>query len=137
MTKATFTDLSRVPAAAGLYEIYLRSGRGLKVGTSSNLRRRLGQHARSKQNRLILKPGGNWNRPADVCSKQSILAKHLFFDRTIAPRHNLKNEGDRRGFLRDDCIVCYAPMPLTQAKARESLREKSGKFRYVGRARVR
>lgn len=65
---------------SGLYEIQTQDGRPLKVGISKQLCRRLCQHRASRQKPLRLKPGGHRSNPSDVISKQSVLAKHLYYD---------------------------------------------------------
>src|SRR5688572_14697033 len=80
----------------GIYEIHTTSGIRLKIGISSNLRKRLIQHRQSRQTALKLKPGGNRSNPQDVQSKQSILTQHLYYDAQIAPDFDLVSESGRR-----------------------------------------
>jgi hypothetical protein len=118
----------------GVYEIRTITGIPLKVGISDNLRRRLLQHRASRQSALTLKPGGTWENPQDVRSKQSILAHHLYYDAQIAPGFDLCCELGRCRFLEDRCvIVVELTDSIAAAKAIEKQREQIGGFRYVGR----
>ncbi|MFC6340098.1 hypothetical protein [Pseudomonas karstica] len=121
-----------VPAAPGLYEIVTDEGGMLKVGISGNLRKRLVQHRQSRQSRLKLKEGGQWSNPSDVMSKQSILAKHLFF-RSPVTGFDLKTEAGRQVFLEQRCHVLVT-VTLTREEAREMerLKEQSGAYPFVG-----
>jgi hypothetical protein len=135
MTKVRFSEIEAVvPDKPGLYEIYTLDGKALKVGIGTNLRRRLIQHRKSRQSRLALKAGGNWENPSDVVSKQSVLAKHLFFSAPVEG-YDLKTEVGRQAFL-DEC--CYVLFLVTsnreEARAIERVKEASGAFSYVGRA---
>lgn len=122
----------------GLYEIWTLSGVPLKVGIAEDLRQRLGDHRASRQTRLQLKSGGSWSRPEDVVSKRSILAKHLHFDRELAPDYDLACEEGRRGFLEDCCEVRIHPTSnREEARELEKQREATGLFRYTGRVRAR
>lgn len=138
MNEATFDDLDRIPSTIGSYEIHTSDGVPLKAGISANLRKRLRQHRDSKQSRLCLIPGGNWSNPGDVRSNRSILAKHLFFDRSLSTQYNLEREADRQCFLRDKCFIRWLSQPSRDvARVWERKREKSGRFRYCGRVRRR
>ena len=123
---------AEVPEEPGLYQIRTINDECLKVGIAQNLRKRLKQHRASRQACLRLKPGGDWANPADVVSKQSILAKHLFFDQRT--NYDLKTELGRQRFLHTECYVLFLPT-RTRAEAREMERqfEREGRFRYVGR----
>jgi hypothetical protein len=120
-----------VPTAPGLYEIVTDDGALLKVGISGNLRKRLIQHRQSRQSRLNLKEGGDWSNPSDVMSKQSILAKHLFFFSDTG--FDLKTESGRQAFLEQQCHV-FVTVTLTREEAREMelLKERSGAYQFVG-----
>jgi hypothetical protein len=122
----------------GIYEIFTKSGIGLKVGISKDIRERLIEHRASRQSALKLKPGGKMSRPNDVTSKQSILAKHLYYDRTIAPEYNLKSEEGRGKFL-EECCVIKARITDSKRKAKELEKQKEliGSFRYVGKVKIR
>jgi len=65
------------------------------------------QHRASRQNRLKLKPGGNRLNPNDVLSQESILAKHLYYNKTITKEYNLKTEDGRKAFLSDKCYIKF------------------------------
>jgi hypothetical protein len=136
--RVRFDSLDRVPKLPGLYELSLRSGRLLKVGIASNLRRRLRSHAASRQGSLCLKPGGHRRNPNDVSSKSSILAKHLYYDATLTHAYDLTTENGRQQFLHHRCLVRYVVTATRDvAKVRERELERSGKYRYVGRVVVR
>jgi hypothetical protein len=110
----------------------------LKVGIADDLRARLLQHRASRQSALKLKPGGDRSRPGDLESKGSVLAKHLYYDETVAPNHDLKTEVGRRAFLETGCVVRVEPTCTRQeARVLEKQREAAGVFRYVGRVRIR
>ncbi|MDO8962080.1 MAG: hypothetical protein Q7V02_08260 [Methylophilus sp.] len=134
--KVLFSDVeSKVTDAPGLYEIYTNSGVALKVGISSNLRKRLIQHSESKQHYLFC-PSGDWSVPKNVTSKRSILAKHLYF--LSAHGYDLKLESERQRFLKKECYILLRPTK-TQAEAREleKVQESTDKFWFVGSAMVR
>lgn len=121
-----------------LYEIWTLTGVPLKVGIAQDLRRRLGDHRASRQKCLQLKSGGSWSRPGDVVSRQSILAKHLYFDREITRDYDLTTETGRRGFLEDCCEVRIHPTATREeARELEKQREATGLFRYTRRVRAR
>lgn len=128
----------------GYYEIYTKQGIALKVGIGSNIRRRLIQHRASRQSGLRRYPEGgivNPNdilNPSDVRSKSSILAKHLFFDETIAAGYNLKTQEGRNAFLIDKCCFKFIHTE-TRVIARnlEIRRENPELFRYVGNVIIR
>lgn len=131
--KIRFCDIeSSAPAGPGLYEIATNEGELLKVGISGNLQKRLVQHRQSKQSRLKLKEGGDWSKPSDVTSKQSILAKHLYFY-AQANGYDLKTENGRQEYLEHCCHVLITPT-LTREDARtmERLKEQSGVYKFVG-----
>lgn len=121
-----------MPSAPGLYEIVTDDGVLLKVGISGNLRKRLIQHRQSKQSRLKLKDCGDWGNPDDVMSKQSILAKHLFFS-VRWPGYDLQTEAGRQSFLEHRCHVVVT-VTLTRKDARkiEIIKEQSGQYLFLG-----
>lgn len=124
-----------VDAVPGYYEIHMVTGVLLKLGIAENLRTRLLQHGASLQSCLKGKKEGDaWSDPSDVVSKRSILAKHLYFDASIAPGYDLSSELGRQLFLEEQCRIVVKPM-ASRAEARkyEKAREQSGLFRYVGR----
>lgn len=130
-----FSDIEQhAPASApGLYEIHTTTGIPLKVGISKNLRKRLIQHRASRQSGLRLKPGGTWENPRDVESKNSVLAHHLYYDAQISPSVDLTSESGRRYFLENFCVVFIELTDsLDAARTLEKSRERSGIFRYVG-----
>jgi hypothetical protein len=121
-----------VPSTPGLYEIVTDEGELLKVGISGNLRRRLVQHRQSKQSRLKLKSGGSWSNPNDVMSKQSILAKHLFFY-SQGLGYDLKSEAGRQAFLEQRChVLVKVTSTREEARKLEKQMERSGAYRFVG-----
>ncbi|WP_444914531.1 hypothetical protein [Microbulbifer sp. TRSA007] len=133
-----------VPTDPGYYEIYTTKGTLLKVGIAKNLKKRLMQHARSKQSALKTVHRADESCPKiflskDIESKQSILAKHLFFDSKItndyADRgYNLKTEVGRCSFLNECCRLKFT---VTESREEAKINEKrlgaSGKYRYVGK----
>ena len=124
-----------VRGQAGLYEI--RHGRLLlKVGIASDLYRRLKQHKDSKQKCLKGPRIEPWSDPSGVVSKASILAKHLYFDRSIARNLDLCTEWGRRTFL-GTCRVRLACMPVLEARRHERLLEHSKTYRYCGIVKIR
>ena len=134
----TFAQVATLPAGPGVYEIHTRRGVALKVGIAGNLRRRLYQHGRSRQNRLLLCAGGSWKNPAHVTSKQSILAKHLFFDGSLTRKYDLRTETGRQAFVERECIIRFvSTLSRDAARIVEVKRERTGKYRYLGKTRVR
>ncbi len=133
--KIRFTQIEdRCEAKPGVYEIHTNAGTPLKVGMGRDLLSRLRQHRASRQSCLRLKQGGLRCNPNDVQSKGSILAKHLYYDASIALNYNLTSENGRQRFLEEECYIVFE---LTEneaeARRREKLRERTGQFRYVGR----
>ena len=122
----------------GVYEIHTKSGVPLKVGIAGDLRKRLLQHRASRQSALKLKVGGDWSRPGDVRSKQSMLAKHLYYDRELTSEYDLRCEEGRCGYLEACCVIHIQPTETRErARVLERSREATGGFRYVGRVKVR
>ncbi|MEA3331292.1 MAG: GIY-YIG nuclease family protein, partial [Campylobacterota bacterium] len=82
--KIKFSEIEyKVNNSSGVYEIFTNEDIPLKVGISNNLKRRLKQHRNSKQKYLKIK---NQELPitlSNIESKQSILAKHLYFDNSL------------------------------------------------------
>lgn len=134
MTRIRFSEIELlVPERPGLYEIHRVDWAPLKVGISVNLRKRLIQHRRSRQSRLVLKAGGDWSNPADVRSSQSILAKHLFFACEI-DGFDLTHEVGRQAFLEQRCYILFrATVTREEARALERVKEASGAFSFTGR----
>ena len=138
VTTIRFDQVGRdVPAKPGIYEIHTDTGTALKVGIGINLRKRLLQHRASRQSCLRLKSGGKRSNPDDVVSKGSILAKHLYYDRSIAGDYDLKSEVERRKFLVENCYITFE-VTETKACAREleRLREQQRSFRYQNRVSI-
>jgi hypothetical protein len=133
LSQIRFSEIEQfVPSQPGLYEIYKSDGEALKVGIAVNLRKRLIQHRRSRQSRLLLKSCGCWSNPADVRSRQSILAKHLYFARTI-DGYSLETEAGRQAFLEECCYITFiVTTTREEARALERLKEASGAFRFAG-----
>lgn len=132
--KIRFSEIENVvPSRAGIYEVHTFAGIPLKIGMSGNVRKRLLQHRASRQSALKLKAGGDRCNPSDVQSKGSILAKHLYYDTSLAAECDLKSEAGRRSFLEEHC---YFVLELTTSKAEarelEKLRERQRGFRYIG-----
>jgi hypothetical protein len=137
MKSVRFSELDKLPTEPGLYEVHAH-GEPLKVGIARNLRSRLQHHLASRQRYLKLKQGGSFANPNDVISKRSILAKHLFFDRSISRQHDLRSEEGRRTFLSQECVIRYViTLDRHAARQLEISRERSMKFRYVGRTQIR
>jgi hypothetical protein len=114
----------------------MSGGRLLKVGIATNLRRRLRNHAASRQNALRLKPGGKHSNPDHVVSKSSILAKHLYYDANLTRAHDLTTENGRRMFLTQRCVVRFTKS-RDLARIQEREMERSVAYRYRGRVVVR
>lgn len=141
-SRISFDKISEsISNSPGIYEIWTKSGIGLKVGISLNILKRLKDHAASRASGLKKKPtSDNKNlKPNDFISKKSILAKHLYFDKTIVSRsasqkvYDLTSENGRRDFLRDCCYVIFEQTTSTaEAREKEKEREESGIFRYTG-----
>jgi hypothetical protein len=131
-TRIAFSDIpTKVPDGPGLYEIHALAGTAMKVGISSNLRRRLIQHGESKQQYLLC-PDGNWSDPDKVMSKRSVLAKHLYF--YSAEGYDLKLEEERRRFLNERCYILFkVTSSRVEARELEKELEATGRFRFVGR----
>ena len=137
-----FSDVNHdVDDVPGLYEIHTIGGRPLKVGIGGRLRRRLLQHAASRQSCLrpvISRQIDDIRNPSELRSKGSILAKHLFFDSTITSSYDLRTEGGRRAFLQERCrITIVYCASLDEAIALERRLESEVHYRYCGRVIVR
>ena len=134
-----FADIDKsVPDGPGIYRIWTFCGEALKVGISTNLRERLRKHRASRSSALKLKPGGNPENPDDWVSKASILAKHLYFDRTLTKEFDLTTENGRRCFLEKACeITFFQTASKEKARELEKTLERSEMFRYQGKVRVR
>ncbi len=140
MNKIRFNEIEDVVPLdkPGIYEIHTIAGVPLKVGISGNLRKRLLQHRASRQSGLRLKPSGNFSNPSDVASKASVLAKHLYYDRSITSKYDLTTEAGRRSFLQECCYIIFdVTEDRIEAKDIERQREENDSFRYVGECHVR
>lgn len=135
--KVNFMEIKiKVPTKPGLYEIYTIDNIPLKVGISNNLQKRLLNHYASRQNALKLKLNGDWSKPADVTSKSSILAKHLYFS-DLSKDYNLKTEEGRHRFLEESCFIkFFVTESKEEARALEKIIEASGKFPFVGKTLI-
>src|SRR5437660_370392 len=108
MKEVKFNQLSRVPKTAGYYEIYGQDGVPLKCGIAKDLRNRLAKHRSSHSNGLQWAVGcGPCDHPDHAKSKRSILTKHLYFDRTLAPTFDFTVQSERRRFLLDCCFIRF------------------------------
>ena len=125
---AVASELTGVP---GIYEIWTSDGVLLKVGIAKNLRERLKRHGESLQNGLRPTTSKtDWDEPCEVRSSRSILAKHLYFDRTIAPAEfDLREESDRQRFLEEHCRI-VVKTTNTKPEAREFERDRERSARY-------
>lgn len=135
MLKIKFDEIkAEVLEKSGIYEIYTNSGVPLKVGIGNDMRRRLLQHRASRQSALKLKPGGNRTNPNDVESKQSILAKHLYYDESLTHEFDLKSEVGRQAFLSSNCYILFEYIDSRdKAKQLEALKERQVLWRYIGK----
>ena len=135
VVKIKFSEIRNlVESTTGIYEIYLNDGTPLKVGIAKNLRSRLRMHFGSKQRRLKIKNCDDPITPNNMQSKQSIFAKHLYFDSTISTTHDLTTETGRVEFLENCCFLTFQYTESREvAREIEKEYEKSGKYRYVGR----
>lgn len=133
--KIRFSEIeSSVLARPGIYEIHTDSGIPLKVGIGGNIQKRLLQHRASRQARLKLKAGGQCSNPSDMQSKESILAKHLYYDTTVTTDFDLTLEAGRTAFLEEKChIIFQTTSSRAEARELERKKENGGCFRYIGR----
>jgi len=139
MKRIKFSEIkSNVESRPGLYEMYTNDGTPLKVGIAKELRKRLLAHSASKQSRLKLKVEELGYVLGNVESKQSILAKHLYFDSSITQKYDLKTEYGRVGWLENEChIIIRYTNSRDEARELEKVQEASGVYRYVGRVNQR
>jgi len=136
MEESSFYLVNDLPRAPGYYEIYVDGELALKCGISTNLRRRLRQHASSHQNGLKLVDGGDWHIPAHVWSKRSVLTKHLYYDQELEPGLDFTIQLVRREFLLHRCIIRFVQTPTKRA-ARQIEVMNEMHFRYFGPVQVR
>jgi len=139
MQDIRFSEVDKLPQGQpGLYEVLLLDGTPLKVGIGKNLRKRLMNHRRSPDSGLRLKQGGDRLNPDDVVCKCSILGKHLYYDRAIAPGYDLETQAGRRQFLLEQCkLRVRFTASREEARDLERAMEAAGAYRYVGRVVVR
>ncbi|RUO56894.1 hypothetical protein CWI70_01715 [Pseudidiomarina homiensis] len=121
----------------GLYQIHTFDGIPLKVGIAKNLRQRLRQHARSLQRKLQPTKSEPIGDPSHLRSKQSILAKHLYFDHSLTANYDLTTELGRQTFLAHEAylLITYTAS-RDEAERLEKIAEATGIWRYQGRVRV-
>ncbi len=137
--RISFAEIAtKVSEELGIYEIWTISEIPLKVGISNNLRKRLKQHAASRDSGLK-GLGCNPTQPAHLISKASILAKHLYFDSalTVTGDYDLSTEIGRKTYLSEKCYIKFCVMKKRDdARALEKQLEKSDKFRYARKVRI-
>lgn len=130
-----FTNVESIPEATGIYQIWTKEGGALKVGIASNLRKRLRQHRKSRQPKLV---GDDPVLPAAWRSKSSILAKHLFFDRSLDTAYDLSIQQGRQRYLDEKCVITYyVTGSRDEARRLEKELERTGQFAYCGEVQVR
>ena len=138
--RIAFADIDEsIPAGPGIYQIWTICGDALKVGISTNLRKRLRKHRASRDSGPKPKPGGDPGTPDGCISKASIIAKHLYFDQTLAKEFDLTKESERKRFLDEYCRITFRPTrSKEEARALEKeLEQRPRTFRYQGRVRMR
>jgi excinuclease UvrABC nuclease subunit len=139
-SETKFSDLNPVKHSPGIYQISTNSGMLLKIGISKDIRNRLYQHGISKQSRLKTIDIAFPVEPSNVKSQQSILAKHLFFDRRMAFAYNLdlKTEAGRTEFLADHCVIeFFHTSTREEALELEKKIEKENNHRYIGKVTLK
>lgn len=132
-----FNNLEALKRSPGLYQIHTFDGIPLKVGIAANLRHRLTQHARSLQGKLKPIADVTVSEPGHLRSKQSILAKHLYFDRALTENYDLETEVGRQNLLAHETylLVTYTPT-RDEALRLEKIAEASNIWRYQGRVKI-
>jgi excinuclease UvrABC nuclease subunit len=137
--RISFSEITgKVGEEPGIYEIWTESGSRLKVGISQNLRKRLKQHAASRESGLK-NLCSNPKKPADITSKASILAKHLYFDRALpeAMGYDLCSGDERKKFLAEKCYIKFlVTKTRDEARKLEIEMEKTGEFRYTRKVQI-
>lgn len=130
-----FTNIESIPEATGAYQIWTEEGVPLKVGVALNLRKRLRQHRTSRQLKYV---GGDPSLPAAWRSKSSILAKHLYFDRSRDTAYDLSTQQGRQRYLDEKCVITYIiTSSRNEARLIEMELEITGRFAYCGEVQVR
>lgn len=132
-----FDRLVDIENTPGLYQIFTLDGLPLKVGIAKNLRSRLNQHLKSSQKRLKSTIDGEVLEPSHLQSKQSILAKHLYFDSSLTNDNDLKTECGRRNFLtKETYLLITYTCDREEAKRLEKIAESSDMWRYKGKVKI-
>jgi hypothetical protein len=101
-----------------VYQIQADHGVPLKIGIAVNLLKRLKSHRASRDRGLRWKKGTDRGSHDEVTSHSSTLAKHLYFDTTLAVTFELKTELGRRRFLAERWYALVTPMTLEGGSAR-------------------
>jgi hypothetical protein len=132
-----FDSLDEIKNIPGLYQIHTFDGIPLKVGIAKSLHRRLKQHLKSSQSRLKPTIDGKIEKPNHLESKQSILAKHLFFDKSLTQDYDLETEDGRSDFLKQETylLITYTS-DRDEARRIEKIAERSDIWRYKGRVKI-
>lgn len=110
-----FSEVGDVERSPGIYEIYTLEGVPLKVGIAGDLRRRLVDHGRSAQSGLKFRVGNSARTPRQVVSKRSILAKHLYFDTSIAPDYDSATTSIDARWLMTKSTTCASYLRLSSS----------------------
>jgi hypothetical protein len=132
-----FDRLDDIENTSGLYQIFTLDGLPLKVGIAKNLRSRLNQHLKSSQKRLRPSNDGEVLEPSHLQSKQSILAKHLYFDSSLTHNNDLKTESGRRNFLtKETYLLITYTHDRKEAERLEKIAERADMWRYKGRVKI-
>lgn len=80
---------------------------------------------------------GEVSEPSHLQAKQSILAKHLYFDTALTNAFNLKSEQGRQDFLKDETyLLITATSNIDEARRLEKIAESSDMWRYKGRVKT-
>jgi len=138
MQKIKFSEITNLDnKKPGIYEIYTNEHIPLKVGISTNIKRRLREHKNSKQKYLKIKNHNLSISPNNIKSNQSILAKHLYFDTKIAPSFDLTKEEDRKIFLEEHCYIKFKYTTTKQDARKIEIEKEKEDFRYIGKVKNR
>ncbi len=138
MQKIKFSEITNLDnKKAGIYEIYTNDDIPLKVGISTNIKRRLREHKNSKQKYLKIKNTNLPITPDNIKSNQSILAKHLYFDKKISSTLDLSKENDRQIFLQENCYIKFKYTETKQDARKIEIEKEKLNFRYIGRVKIR
>jgi hypothetical protein len=82
---------------------------------------------------LKLKEGGQRSNPSDMQSKESILAKHLYYDATVTTDFDFRLEAGCQEFLEEKCHIIFYYFEQCVCPRIERERENDGYFHYVCR----